>query len=144
MAARTPREALGLGGLYQRAGMLGEARACYARAADLTSAADSALLSEALRLSAVVSRRTRQHDAAAAAWRALLNLPACPSRFIHEASEALAIHHEHRERDLRRARDLAYRSLQFTSSRSRLKAVEHRLARLDRKLAAHAQFQRLF
>ena len=144
IGARTAREALGLGGIYQRAGMLAEARACFARAADLTAPADSGTLSEALRSAAVVSRRTRQHDEAAVAWRALLDLPACPPRFIHEASEALAIHHEHRERDLHRARDLAYRSLQATSSQARLKAVEHRLARIDRKLAGDAQFRRLF
>jgi hypothetical protein len=143
-AARTAREALGLGRLYQRAGMLVEARASFARAADLTPPTDSVTLSEALRSAAVISRRSRQHAAAAAAWRALLALPACPPRFVHEASEALAIHHEHRECDLRRARDLAYRSLQATSSRSRLKAVEHRLARLDRKLATRALFQPLF
>ena len=143
-AARTAREALGLGRLYQRAGMLMEARVCFARAAELTSPADSMTLSEALRSAAVVSRRTRQHDAAVVAWRALLELPVCPPRFVHEASEALAIHHEHHERDLRRARDLAYLSLQAASSQSRFKAVEHRLARLDRKLATRALIQPLF
>ena len=143
-AARTAREALGLGRLYQRAGILVQARACFARAADLTPPADSMTLSEALRSAAVVSRRTRQHDAAAVAWRALLELPACPPRFVHEASEALAIHHEHRERDLGRARDLAYRSLQAASTQSRFKAVEHRLARLNRKLATRALTQPLF
>ena len=143
-AAATPREALGLGRIYQRAGMLADADACFARAAHLAGPADSATLSEALRLSATVSRRVRRYDAAAAAWRALLELPACPLRLVHEASEALAIHHEHRDGDLRRARDLAYRSLRAASSRSRLKAVEHRLARLDRKLAARALTQSLF
>ena len=144
VAARTAREALGLGRLYQRAGMLGEAHACFDRATDLATPADSGTLSEALRLSAVVSRRVRRYDAAAAAWRALLELPACPPRFVHEASEALAIHHEHRDGDLRRARDHAYRSLRAAASRSRLKAVEHRLARLDRKLAVQALTQPLF
>lgn len=144
VAARTAREALGLGRFYQRAGMLVDARACFTRAANLAPTSHSATLSEALRLSAVLSRRVRQYDAAASAWRALLELPACPRHLVHEASEALAVHHEHRERDLRRARDLAYRSMQATASRSRLDAAEHRLARLDRKLAAQAVSQPLF
>ena len=59
-----------------------------------------------------------------------------PAHFTQEASEALAVHHEHRERDLHLARDLARKSLQLATSGSRATAVRHRLTRLDRKLAS--------
>jgi uncharacterized protein YprB with RNaseH-like and TPR domain len=139
--ARTAREAYGLGCLYLRAGRLQDARACFTRAEAMEAAAtaatgDSCVSAEALRALAVLERRSRRYDDAAAAWRRLLALRACPPRFLQEASEALAVHHEHREQDLHLARDLARRSLQFTTSESRATAVRHRLTRLERKLAA--------
>ena len=139
-AAQTAREAYGLGCLYLRAGRLQDARACFARAESMESpatagTADSCVSAEALRALAVLDRRSRRYDDAAAAWRRLLALRACPPRFMQEASEALAVHHEHRERDLHLARDLARKSLQFATSGSRATAVRHRLTRLDRKLA---------
>ena len=51
------------------------------------------------------------------------------------ATEALAVHHEHRERDLEGARELALRLLDDETFEERGRA-RHRLARLDRKLAA--------
>jgi uncharacterized protein YprB with RNaseH-like and TPR domain len=142
-AAQTAREAYGLGCLYLRAGRLQDARACFARAESMESpatattagTADSCVSAEALRALAVLDRRSRRYDDAAAAWRRLLALRACPPRFMQEASEALAVHHEHRERDLHLARDLAQKSLRFATSGSRATAVRHRLTRLDRKLA---------
>jgi uncharacterized protein YprB with RNaseH-like and TPR domain len=142
-AAQTAREAYGMGGLYLRAGRVHDARACFARAESMETAvravtaatADSCVSGEALRALAVLERRSRRYDHAAAAWRRLLALRGCSPRFIQEASEALAVHHEHREQDLHLARDLARQSLQFSSG-SRATAVRHRLTRLDRKLAA--------
>ena len=139
-AAQTAREAYGLGCLYLRAGRLQDARVCFARAESIeaatAAAADSSVSAEALRALAVLERRSRRYDEAAAAWRRLLALRACPPRFTQEASEALAVHHEHRERDLHLARDLARKSLQLATSGSRATAVRHRLTRLDRKLAS--------
>jgi hypothetical protein len=140
-AAQSAREAYGLGCLYLRAGRLQDARACFARAESMESAAtaaaaDSCVSAEALRALAVLERRSRRYDEAAAAWRRLLALRACPPRFTQEASEALAVHHEHRERDLHLARNLARKSLQLATSGSRATAVRHRLTRLDRKLAS--------
>ena len=139
-AAQTAREAYGLGCLYLRAGRLQDARVCFARAESIeaatVAAADSCVSAEALRALAVLERRSRRYDEAAAAWRRLLALRACPPRFTQEASEALAVHHEHRERDLHLARDLARKSLQLATSGSRATAVRHRLTRLDRKLAS--------
>jgi uncharacterized protein YprB with RNaseH-like and TPR domain len=131
-AARNAREALGLGCLYERGGMIPEARACFARAIDLEG--DVLTHLEALRAYAVVCRRERRHVEAAAAWRRMLTLRGCPPRLAQEATEALAVHHEHRARDLATARQFAVQALQFNVSRSRAQAVHHRLARIDRKL----------
>jgi hypothetical protein len=59
-----------------------------------------------------------------------------------EATEALAVHHEHRLRDLGAARSFALRGLdedvtpEATARSSWSRAVHHRLARLDRKMTA--------
>jgi hypothetical protein len=64
----------------------------------------------------------------------MLSMRECPARWAQEATEALAVHHEHRARDLVAARRFAMQALQFTVTRSRAQAVHHRLARIDRKL----------
>jgi uncharacterized protein YprB with RNaseH-like and TPR domain len=130
--ARTAREALGLGRLYERGGMIAEARACFARAIDLE--ADVLTRIEALRAYAVLCRRERRYVDAADAWRRMLLMRGCPARLAREATEALAVHHEHRSRDLSAARQFAVQALQFKVTRSRAQAVHHRLARIDRKL----------
>jgi hypothetical protein len=133
-AARTAREALGLGRLFDRGGMIPEARACFARAIDLE--ADGLTHVEALRAYAVLCRRERRYFDAADAWRRMLLMRGCPPRLAREATEALAIHHEHRSRDLSAARQFAVQALHFNITRSRAQAVHHRLARIDRKIAA--------
>ena len=47
------------------------------------------------------------------------------------AIEALAIHHEHRARDLRAARELALFALEEETASPRADGMRHRLARLD-------------
>jgi hypothetical protein len=131
--ARTGREALGMGRLYERAGMAREARAAYLRAADLSDA-DSLTRADAWRSYAVLSRRERRYQDAAEGWRCILELRRCPPAILREASEALAVHHEHRLRDLQAARSFALRSLSVQATASRRDATRHRLARLDRKL----------
>lgn len=133
LAARTPREAFGLGRLYERAGKAGDAKACYAKAFD-----DSTVGPEALRAYAMLCRRDRQYVDAATAWRRILALRRCPPQIAREAAEALAVHLEHRERDLGAARRYALQLLQCNISRSRVEAVQYRLARLDRKLGTPA------
>lgn len=132
-AARTAREALGMGRLYERAGMAGDARTAFVRAAE-HRAADPVTSAEAWRAYAVISRRERRFSDAAEGWRHILELSPCPLSIYREASEALAVHHEHRLRDLQAARAFALRSLNVSSTRSRHEATQHRLARLDRKL----------
>jgi uncharacterized protein YprB with RNaseH-like and TPR domain len=136
--ARTAREALGMGRLYERGGMMSEAKSCFARATEFEDR-DEELHAEALRAYAVVARRLRQYDDAAAAWQRLLGLPVCPRPIEREASEALAVHLEHRRRDLSSARDFAVRLLRVDDSVTRRQAAEYRLARLDRKLETLAE-----
>jgi hypothetical protein len=111
-----------------------KARACFARATELPG--DVTTRAEALRASAVLARRMRDYHEAAAAWRRVLALRRCPPAIAREATEALAVHHEHRVRDLEQARGFALQSLQFNISMSRQQAIQHRLARLDRKLGS--------
>ena len=132
-AARTAREALGMGRLYERGGMIVEARAAFLRAAEHRDA-DTLTCAEAWRAYAVLSRRQRRFADAAAAWRQVLDLRRCPPAVLREAAEALAVHHEHRLRDLQAARSFALQTLRLNATRSRQEATQHRLARLDRKL----------
>jgi hypothetical protein len=145
-AAATTREAYGLGRLYERAGRMADARACFARAAGIEGdlRTDAGAQAEALRAYAVLSRRERRYEEAALAWRRLLELRSCSSQLVREATEALAIHHEHRVRDLRAARSFALQSLDYPGTSSRRDAVHHRLARLERKIDAAFQNAALF
>ena len=140
-SAETAREALGLGRLYERGGMLDRARACFARAAALDPEpldADAVTRAEALRAYAVLARRQRHYADAAQAWQRIVALRRCPPHIAREAAEALAVHHEHRLRDPHTARAFALQSLQLHSSSVRTQALQHRLARLDRKLGTSA------
>ena len=132
-AARTSREALGMGRLYERAAMTVEARASYLHAAGHRGT-DTITCAEAWRAYAVLARRERRFEDAANGWRRILELPRCPPAIVREASEALAVHHEHRLRDLQAARSFARQSLTLQATPSRRQATQHRLARLDRKL----------
>ena len=146
VSASTAREALGLGRIYERAGRMSEARACFARAAGIDGELRGDVLTrgEALRAFAVLSRRERRYDEAAHAWRRLLELGGCAPHTVREAIEALAIHHEHRVRDLTAARTFALQSLHYPATASRREAVHYRLARLDRKIDAAMQMPALF
>jgi uncharacterized protein YprB with RNaseH-like and TPR domain len=128
-AATTPREALGMGRLYECGGMNDHALECFNRTRTV----------EALRASATLLRRLRRYEEAAAAWGELLGMRQCPPGYAREATEALAVHHEHRARDLEAARTFALHSLRLQATAARQDAVKYRLARLDRKLGARAQ-----
>ena len=133
---RTSREALGLGRLYERGGMFADAWRCFARAIELDDD-DVTTRGEALRAHAVLARRMRRFDDAASSWRRLLDLPGCPRTMAREASEALAVHLEHRLRDYQSARGFAVQTLRGDLTVARKQATLHRLARLDRKIDAY-------
>jgi uncharacterized protein len=132
-AAADAREALALGRVYWRAGDQARAEEAFRHAA--ASTGDVRL--DADRWLALVLRRLRRFDEAADCWRRVLDAPGCPDRVAREATEALAIHHEHRVRDLTTARVFALRTLERVKDEGRAKwteAVRHRLARIERKL----------
>jgi tetratricopeptide (TPR) repeat protein len=131
--ARDSREALALGWIYARAGLEPRARHAYERAVEL-SARLPAIHVESLHMLAMLLRRARQYDEAAKHWRRILEVRDCPRHIVREASDALAIHHEHRLRDLVSAREFALGSLERTGRPARDEAVRHRLNRIDRKL----------
>lgn len=134
------QQALALGRVYERAGSFDRADACYRRAAASTNVD---IRSEGLYRLGLRCRRERRFSEAADAWRALIELTDSPAgrRLASAAAlrqfavEALAIHHEHRERNLRAARELAVFGLEEESNERRADSYRHRLARLDKKLA---------
>ena len=136
-AVRTGREALGLGRIFDRAGMAEAASPCYDAA--VLGGEDVETVGEALRALAVALRRARRYDEAAGAWRRMLDLCPCPPALARDAADALAVHHEHRARELGTARRFALESLSLTTTHSRIEAARHRLARIDRKLGVAAQ-----
>jgi uncharacterized protein YprB with RNaseH-like and TPR domain len=139
-ACRDGREALAVGRVFERAGLVARAEACYARAAE--SACLETRAESVYRLG-LRCRRERRFDEAATRWRELLaatDVPAWrrdrvlgPLRTF--AIEALAIHQEHRARDLHAARELTLFALDQDDAPPRVSGMRHRLARLDRKLA---------
>jgi tetratricopeptide (TPR) repeat protein len=142
-SATTPREAFGMGKLYERAGMLDEALACY-RTAGLKTRPAEELQADALRAAAILLRRLRRYEEAADSWRELLGVRGCPPSYAREAMEALAVHHEHRARDLEAARRFALHSLRLQATAARQGAVLYRLARIDRKLGLTERTAPLF
>ena len=146
------REALALGRVYERAGDEARAQAAFERAVVLAAAAvergqrrraagewvwtPQGIRVEALRALAVGARRARRFNEAAARWRQLLDLPGCPAQTAREATQSLAIHHEHRDRDLAAAKIFALKSLEAGTEAAWGDAVRHRLARLDRKMVS--------
>jgi len=144
-ACRTCAEALALGRIYERAGHFERADACYRGAAE---SPEPPVRAEALYRLAVRLRRARRFEDAAALWRELLDLTEPRHRrsgllgdLRKVAIEALAIHHEHRAKDLAGARELALAFLEESAGPAA--KVRHRIARLDRKLARR-QDEQLF
>jgi len=139
-AARTSRERLALGRLYELAGDTGRAERCFEYIARSGPDEpgwcrdDARVKAEALRWLAVRYRRARRYGEAVEAWQLILDLDLDPSPLVSEASEALAIHHEHRSRDLQAARSFALRALEVGPSARSERELQHRLDRLDRKM----------
>ena len=136
-AAITAQEAYGLARVYERGGEFDNAEASLLRTIEFAKrvGAEPEVHGEALRRLAWVRRRDRRPHEAAEAWNELAVLPRCAAALRREAKEALAIHHEHRLKDLRSARQHALDLLaEGIANRAR---VQHRLDRLERKLARY-------
>jgi tetratricopeptide (TPR) repeat protein len=154
---RDSAEALALGKVYERAGCTDRALAAYELAAGDASAHVD-VRAEAIYRLGVRLRRDRRYPEAVECWRRILDLKqsrygrrsAMLAPLREYAVEALAVHHEHRERDYEGARELTVRLLdelesddfhltaEAARSRRRIRKTEatrHRMARLDRKLA---------
>ena len=139
-ASCDPREAFALGRLYARAGL--EARAHEAYECAARTAEGDALAGDALRALACLARRARRFADAAGYWQQLLALRGCPRQLAREANEALAIHHEHRVRDLAEAKRFALESLASLDVKlppARIEAGRYRLARIERKIEVSLQ-----
>jgi uncharacterized protein YprB with RNaseH-like and TPR domain len=137
-AAATAQEAYGLARVYERAGALDNSEASLLRTIDFARrvGVEPEVHADALRRLAWLRRRARRMHDAADAWMELASLPRCAASLRREATEALAIHHEHRSKDLDAARDRALELL--TDFDTDLSRVRHRLERLERKLARRA------
>jgi len=135
-ATADPYECLGLARLYDRAGRADDADAAYVRAIERLEhvGRDPESCGEALRRLAWCRRRAGRAADATDAWQRLADLPRCPPALRREAREALAIHHEHRARDLEQARAHAERLLTEQPGGRWREAAEHRLRRIERKL----------
>lgn len=133
-AAATAQEAYGLARVYERAGAHDNAEASLLRTIDFARrvGVEPEVHADALRRLAWLRRRARRLHDAADAWRELVSLPRCAASLRREATEALAIHHEHRSKDLDAARQ---HTLELLADHSANPArVRHRLERLERKL----------
>ena len=129
---RDARQCLGLGRVYERGGRRVDALGCYERAAD------HGLLdvrAEALYRVASAHRRQRRHVDAAQVWQRLIDLGRTPGVFEREALRALAVHHEHRLKDTRRALTFARRAYAEARTVAGRRDVYKRLTRLERRLA---------
>jgi uncharacterized protein len=137
-AVRERPECLALGRLLDSLGRLEEAERCYRAAADFDGLHDTDVdryvRADALHWLALHRRRARRFHEAAEAWEQLAGIPGIDAERKREALEALAIHHEHREKDLEAARAFAKSALELTSDARRVDEVRHRLGRLSRKL----------
>src|SRR5688572_2508732 len=134
--ARTAQEAYGLARVYERAGAYDNAEAALLRTIDFAKrvGGEPEVHAEALRRLAWIRRRTRRVHEAAEAWHELASLPRCAASLRREAREALAIHYEHRSKNLQTARQHAL-DLLADMGANHHQRVRHRLDRLERKLA---------
>jgi hypothetical protein len=133
--AKTAQEAYGLARVYERAGAHDNAEASLIKTIEFARrvGAEPEVHGEALRRLAWMRRRARRVYEAADAWRELASLPRCAASLRREAKEALAIHYEHRSKDLDIARQHALDLL--SEAEANHVHVRHRLDRLERKLA---------
>ena len=133
-ACREPGERAALGRIYERAGDLERAMRCYETAAAM---GEAEVRRSALARLGVLFRRDGRHDEAAETWQGILDLiPRARTTLTtleRRAVEALAVHQEHRARDLSSAQQLAHTLNAQTTGRLKQEATR-RLNRIEKKL----------
>ncbi len=146
-SCESAREQLGLARAYESAGDASRAEQAYGLAAECD---DREIAAPALAGLAVLFRRQSRYQESAAAWQNVLALSSRNTTGWHastrdgmkspgfavlerRAAEALAIHHEHRARDLDTARRYA-EALRVDASGRWLAGADRRLGRIDRKM----------
>lgn len=137
-ATMDPQEWLAVGRELVRLNQGARAEACFRAVAEAPTATDP-LRAEALYTWARLLRRARRYREAAEAWRRLVACRSARSVIRAEAHEALAVHYEHRDRDLGAAHEWASGAYEVETTRHRQDAVAHRLARLQRKIAVQTR-----
>ena len=130
---RDDNEIVALGRIFERAGLDDRAREAFDRA---SKSPDRYVRANACHRLGHMHRRAARHDDAARAWQGVLEAAGGRRSLFsleRDATEALAIHHEHRANDLDAARKYAETMKRQGSGRA-VAAASHRLARLERKL----------
>lgn len=131
-ACADARESAALGRIYEQNGRVADARACYERAADR---GDRAVRADALSRLAIALRKERRYEEAAAVWRRLVDGRQARTKALlpleRLAMEALAVHHEHREKDL----ELAKKFAEALNDENGDEGIRRRLSRLERKMS---------
>lgn len=137
-ACRDGWERLALGRLFDRMGDEARSMTCFEEAA---RDPDRDVQVEALARMASRHRRARRHAEAAEAWQQVFMLTSGAREegprgraLARDAAEALAVHEEHRARNLHAARELARAALRLERTRSGVESLEYRLKRLERKI----------
>jgi uncharacterized protein YprB with RNaseH-like and TPR domain len=136
------RESLAAGRFLEEVGRLGDAERCYIDAIDRSrserGAETDGVRVDAMRHLALRCRRSSRFNKAAELWQAIVVEREASPVLRREALQALAIHFEHRARDLSEAHRFARLSLAARVGTRSMEASRHRLARLDRKLGKRA------
>jgi uncharacterized protein YprB with RNaseH-like and TPR domain len=141
-AAADGSEMVALGREYGRRGDEAGAETCFREALDRGDVT-AELRADALYGLARLLRRRRRHRDAAPLWHELAKTASPRSALQHEAREALAVHYEHRDRDLDLASHWARQAAAAATSRRRNEDTARRLARLGRKIGQRPQSQGL-
>ena len=134
-ACSRAEEAALLGRELHRRAEPSEAEACYRRGLDDLAAAHP-LRAETLAGLARLLRSQRRYDEAAACWTEITGVRGLRAGLRLEATEALAVHFEHRRRDLTRAHSYAESARHADRARSGTRPGSGRTGaiRLDRRL----------
>lgn len=140
-ACREACEQLALGRMYERAGLHDQALVAYEMAVSGSERSEREVRLQSLARLAALLGRIGRHQESAAAWQGVLDHArryGAPQSVEQRAVQALAIHHEHRARDLDAARRYAERLSRQTSGRARQQAT-HRLGRIEKKMGSKGE-----